>query len=306
MKRGLRVNKAIVTNIQRYSVHDGPGIRTTVFFKGCPLKCMWCHNPETQNFKIGMMHDSDKCSKCGTCQKICPERAIMVQNETIFTDMNRCKLCGRCVDFCINCAREIVGKEYSIQELIKEIEKDRIFYEQSGGGVTLSGGEPMVNIDFIEKLINICDEKGISVVVDTCGNVPYENFLGIKDKVQMFLYDLKLANSEKHRKYTGVDNDIIIGNLRRLSKDGARINIRIPLIEGVNADEENIRETIDIIKGLNIHNVNLLPYHDIARDKYRKLDMEYKNELMKVPSDDKIQWIKGEFEKNNFKIKIGG
>lgn len=306
MKRGLRVNKAIVTNIQRYSVHDGPGIRTTVFFKGCPLKCMWCHNPETQNFKIGMMYDSDKCSKCGTCQKNCPERAIIVQNETIFTDMNKCRLCGRCVDFCINCAREIVGKEYSIQELIKEIEKDRIFYEQSGGGVTLSGGEPMVNIDFIEKLINICDEKGISVVVDTCGNVPYENFLRIKDKVQMFLYDLKLANSVSHRKYTGVDNDIIIDNLRRLSKDGARINIRIPLIEGVNTDEENIRETIDIIKGLNIHNVNLLPYHDIAKDKYRKLDMTYKNELMKVPSDDKIQWIKGEFEKNNFNIKIGG
>lgn len=305
MKVGLRVNKAVITNIQRYAVHDGPGIRTTVFFKGCPLKCMWCHNPETQSYEIGIMYDQNKCSRCGTCEKKCPEGAITVHNEKIFTDMNKCKCCGSCADFCINAAREIVGKEYSLQELIREIEKDRVFYEQSGGGITLSGGEPMVNIDFVEKLINICDEKGISVVVDTCGNVPYENFIRVKDKVNRFLYDLKLADSKRHKKYTGVDNTLILENLRRLSNDGADINLRIPLIEGVNADEENIKQTIDIVKELNVHNVNLLPYHDIAKDKYRKLNIEYSEELMKAPSEEKIQWIKDKFEKDNFNVRIG-
>lgn len=300
------MNKAIVVNMQKYSVHDGPGIRTTVFFKGCPLNCMWCHNPETQSFKRQFMLDSEKCCGCGRCAAACPEKAILMQNENPFTDMNKCMRCGRCVDFCVNGARDIAGKEWTMQELMKEIEKDRMFYEQSGGGVTLSGGECMMQIDFLEELIERCNEKGISVVVDTCGHAPYESFQRIKDKVQLFLYDVKLVNSEKHRKYTGQDNSLILENLRRLVEDGAEIKLRIPLIQGINTDDENIRDTISLARELGLHNVNLLPYHDIGKGKYERLNRHYQEELMKVPSDETMQWIKGEFEKNGFHVKIGG
>lgn len=300
------MERAIITNIQKYSVHDGPGIRTTVFFKGCPLSCRWCHNPETQSFNQQFMYDLDKCSNCGECIRRCTEEAVYTKDKKVFTDMKKCTFCETCMDFCITGAREIVGREYSVQEILKEIEKDRRFYEESGGGVTLSGGEAMMNIDFIEELINLCNERGISVVVDTCGYAPYENFHKIKDKVQVFLYDVKLMEDKKHREYTGQGNFLILDNLRKLSQQGANINLRLPLIEGINTDEENIKAVIKMAKENNIKKINLLPYHDIGKDKYRKLNRLYEEEAMSTPSEETLNWIKDELEKNNFQVKIGG
>lgn len=300
------MERAIITNIQKYSVHDGKGIRSTIFFKGCPLKCLWCHNPETQSFEKEITYNSNKCLKCYKCKEVCPRNSITIKDEYIFTDMKTCSLCEKCMDFCINSAREIVGREYTTKELITEIEKDKVFYEESGGGVTLSGGEAMLYIDFIEEFVTLCYERGISVIVDTCGYVPYDNFIRIKDKIQMFLYDLKIINQEKHIKYTGKDNSLILENLGKLSKDGAKINLRLPLIEGINTDDENIKATISIAKELNIDRINLLPYHDIGKGKYAMLNMIYHEELMKVPSEDILSKIKTEFEKNNFNVEIGG
>lgn len=297
---------AIITNIQKYSVHDGPGIRNTVFFKGCPLKCLWCHNPETQNYERQTMYDAEKCNGCQACIAGCPMSAISENADKVSTDVDKCNFCETCLDYCLKCARAVAGKEYTVSALMKEIEKDQIFYEKSEGGVTLSGGEPMMHIDFVEKLVNRCFDKGISVVVDTCGYVPYENYQRINKKVSMYLYDLKQMDSEKHRKFTGVDNSLILENLMKLSRDGARINLRIPVIEGINADDESVAAFLEMAKKIHVYKVNLLPYHNMGKDKYGRLDMVYDETSMKTPSTERMEWIKDEFQKNNFEVKIGG
>jgi len=297
---------AVITNIQKYSVHDGPGIRNTVFFKGCPLACWWCHNPETQSYEKQMMYSEEKCTGCGACIEACPNKAIRRNGEKVSTDVESCNHCGVCEDYCLSCARTVTGKEYTPRELMREIEKDQIFYEQSGGGVTLSGGEPMVQIDFVQKVVESCYEKGISIVIDTCGQVPYENFERINEKVSMYLYDLKHIDPEKHKKFTGIDNKLIIENLLKLSAAGAKINLRIPLIEGINEDDESVAAFLEMAKKINVYKVSLLPYHDIGKDKYRRLEMNYDESKMKTPSKERMEWIKNEFQKNNFDVKIGG
>ena len=297
---------AVITNIQKYSVHDGPGIRNTVFFKGCLLACWWCHNPETQSYEKQMMYSEEKCTGCGACIEACPNKAIRRNGEKVSTDVESCNHCGVCEDYCLTCARTVTGKEYTPRELMGEIEKDQIFYEQSGGGVTLSGGEPMVQIDFVQKVVESCYEKGISIVIDTCGQVPYENFERINDKVSMYLYDLKHIDPEKHKEFTGIDNKLIIENLLKLSAAGAKINLRIPLIEGINEDDESVAAFLEMAKKINVYKVSLLPYHDIGKDKYRRLEMNYDESKMKTPSKERMEWIKNEFQKNNFDVKIGG
>ncbi len=302
----MLLKSALITNIQKCSVHDGPGIRTTVFFKGCPLNCLWCHNPETQRYTKDIMYSSEKCSFCGQCEKRCPNQAISISEKIVSTNLEKCDFCEKCMDFCVNNAREIIGKEYTVEELIKEIDKDKIFYEESGGGVTLSGGEVMMQIDFVEALVKRCKDKGISVAVDTCGYTNFENYKRILDYVDIFLYDLKLINSQKHEEFIGKPNKLIIENLQKLCEYGAKINIRIPLIEGINTDEDNINETIRFLQSLNIKEVNLLPYHDIGMHKYTKLNMFYKQEHMSKPSEKKVEEIKKAFEKCNYHVKVGG
>ncbi|QXM05297.1 trans-4-hydroxy-L-proline dehydratase activase [Crassaminicella indica] len=299
------MNKGRIINIQRYCVHDGPGIRTTVFFKGCPLACWWCHNPESQRYEKEIMYNEEKCTLCKMCEKKCVVQCIRLK-EHIFYDPNQCVFCENCIDFCINNARELVGKEYTLSELMQEIEKDQIFYDESGGGVTLSGGEVMSQIEFVEELVKSCHSKGISVAIDTCGYAPFESFEKIINYTDVFLYDLKIMDPKKHEQYTGKDNKIILNNLKCLSEKGASIYLRIPLIEGINTDDENIKEMIIFTKDLNIQRVHLLPFHEIGSDKYKRLNMDYKREYLKRPSDIVLNKIKSMFEKSNFKVKIGG
>jgi pyruvate formate lyase activating enzyme len=301
-------SKAIITNIQKYSVHDGPGIRNTVFLKGCPLSCWWCHNPETQSYKQQLMYDREKCNGCSKCINGCPQNAIKLSGEKVLVDAEKCNFCGSCLDYCINCSRSISGKEYSVQELMNELEKDRTFYEQSNGGITLSGGEPMtsLHIDFVERVVNECHKKGISVMIDTCGYAPYENYKRINDKVDMYLYDIKHMDPVKHKMYTGIENVLILENLKRLSQDKVKINLRLPLIEGINTDDENIKATIDMAKTIDVYQVNLLPYHDIAKDKYSRLNLHYDEKNMETPSKERMEWIKEQFENNKFDTRIGG
>ena len=267
MRQNLReIEMKNITNIQKFSIHDGDGIRTTVFFKGCPLKCEWCHNPETQRFEKEMQVDREKCTGCGTCASVCPNGAVrMTEDHRPSWDPKACTFCGKCENFCPAGVREIVGREYTVKELTKELMKDQMFYEESGGGVTFSGGEVMsMDMDFILAMAKELKRQDVTLTIDTCGYVPYERFEKILPYVNTFLYDVKVMDPELHKKYMGTDNKLILENLIRLSQDGARIYIRIPTIKEVNGNEENMKETIAFLKQHDIHpaGVNLLPYHE--------------------------------------------
>lgn len=303
------MNIPYIINIQKYSIHDGDGIRTTAFFKGCPLKCTWCHNPESQRYTKEVLYYTERCTGCTACMEACPKKAITDEKGHVDTDRTRCDLCGTCLDYCLNNAREIVGKQYTVAELMKEFKKDSMFYEESGGGVTLSGGEVMAqDMDYMEELVKRLHRQGIDVTIDTCGQAPYENFQRILPYVHTFLYDIKLIDSEKHKKYTAFGNETILDNLKRLSQDGARIYIRIPTIEGVNADDENMNGIIRFIKeNVNAAQINLLPYHNTGKSKYEKLSRTYEGEEFGAPSKERMEELADLFKAAGFhNTKIGG
>lgn len=300
------MKRAAVINIQKYSIHDGPGIRTTVFFKGCPLKCWWCHNPESQNPDHEIMFFKERCTNCGVCIKRCPQKAVEAQEKYPKTDESKCTLCGKCTDFCPNSAKEYVGKDMTVQELMQELIKDEVFYDESGGGVTFSGGEPLVHVEFLNEILEHCIKRGIHTALDTSGFAPWEKLEQIVDKIDLFLYDIKLINNEKHLKYTGVENVNILRNLRKLSDRGCNIYIRMPIIAGINDDDEHINEVIKFISSLNILQVNLLPYHKMGMDKYRRLKMQYNLTGMEQPSNESMEKIKDRFKNSGIKVEIGG
>ena len=299
-----------ITNIQKFSIHDGDGIRTSVFFKGCPLRCEWCHNPETQEYEREMQFDAEKCAACGACVKACQSHALSMKDKKPALDKSLCTLCGRCENFCPAGLREIVGREYTVKELIKELLKDQMFYEESGGGVTLSGGEVMaMDTDYILAVAKGLKRQDINLTIDTCGYVPYEKFRAILPYADTFLYDVKVMDPEIHKQYMGVDNKLILENLARLSADGARIYIRIPTVKEVNGNAENMKETIAFLKEHDIHppQINLLPYHDTGSGKYRKLDMEYMGKNLHAPDKAEMEELRQLFIEAGFQnTKIGG
>lgn len=299
-----------ITNIQKFSVHDGDGIRTSVFFKGCPLKCEWCHNPETQRYEREMQYDPEKCTGCGTCAKICPSQAVIMKEGKPVLNREACTLCGKCENYCPAGIREVVGHEYTVKELVKELMKDQIFYEDSGGGVTFSGGEAMtMDMEYLLAVAKELKSQDVTLTIDTCGYVPYEKFQAILPYVDTFLYDVKVMDSKLHKRYMGVDNELILENLIRLAKDGARLYIRIPVIKEVNGNEKNMKETIAFLKEHDIHppQINLLPYHDTGSGKYSKLDMEYKGTDLHAPERAEMEKFVRLFQEAGFQnTKIGG
>jgi pyruvate formate lyase activating enzyme len=292
------MEKATIFNIQKFCVHDGPGIRTSVFFKGCPLSCIWCHNPESQVFTPELLYNKEKCINCGNCASACPQDAR--------SGKGHCKYCGTCTDVCTQEACVMAGREYDIKQLLAEIEKDLPFYEHSGGGITLSGGEALCQINFVEELTKSCCKKGIGIVVDTCGQVPYESFERILSYTDLFLYDLKFGDPARHKRYTGRDNLLILDNLRKLASTEAKISLRVPLIEGINADDANVEAIISLIEGIELVRVNLLPYHEIGWDKYKRLNRQYPRQVMASPSVQRLDEIQCRFEASGFETKIGG
>ena len=302
--------KPLVFNIQKFSTHDGDGVRTTIFFKGCPLKCRWCHNPESQRYEKELIFHHNKCVVCGKCVVKCPQQANSIVDGKLVFDRDKCTACGVCTDWCIKEAREIAGKEYTVDELVKEAKKDQIFYEQSGGGVTLSGGEVMAqNIDYIEQLCKRLHREGISVFIDTSGYTKYENLKRLIPFADVFLYDIKAIDSEEHKDYIGVDNALILENLVKLSNDGAGIYARLPIIGKVNATEEYINSVIRFLEDnhVKVQQVNLLPYHDIGKGKYASLDRPYDEASMVKPDKELMEHFKTMFEEHGFtKVLIGG
>ena len=302
--------KPLVFNIQKFSTHDGDGVRTTIFFKGCPLKCRWCHNPESQRYEKELIFHHNKCVVCGKCVVKCPQQANSIVDGKLVFDRDKCTACGVCTDWCIKEAREIAGKEYTVDELVKEAKKDQIFYEQSGGGVTLSGGEVMAqNIDYIEQLCKKLHREGVSVFIDTSGYTKYENLKRLIPFTDVFLYDIKAIDSEEHKDYIGVDNALILENLVKLSNDGAGIYARLPIIGKVNATDGYINSVIRFLEDnhVKVQQVNLLPYHDIGKGKYASLDRPYDEASMVKPDKELMEHFKAMFEEHGFtKVLIGG
>lgn len=300
------MRQPLITNIQKYSIHDGEGIRTTAFFKGCPLSCVWCHNPETQSFEEEFLWNEEACTGCGECQKACEQHAITLRWERLgqgcfektadvwkaVTDRKACTHCQNCTDYCLANAREFCGKTMSEEELYTELIKDRVFYEQSHGGVTLSGGEVLAqNMEYVTKLMRRLAADGIRVNIDTCGHVPREHLKQVLPYTDCFLYDIKLMDSESHKAWTGVGNETILENLIWLSNQRARIWIRVPVIGGVNADEEHMRQMMEFLRRNQIcaEQIHLLPYHNTGSSKYARLDLQYGGELFTVPSREQME-----------------
>lgn len=309
------MNKPLVFNIQKYSIHDGEGIRTTIFFKGCPLDCKWCHNPESQCYTEDLMFTESRCVRCGACIPACPNQAISFRPAAdgghILTDREVCTSCGECVKACLHEARELAAsnRTYEVKDLVKEALKDRIFYDQSGGGVTLSGGEVMAqDMDYVAAVCRRIFNEGCSVDIDTSGYAPYENFQKILPYIDTFLYDIKLMDPQDHKRWVGRDNTLILENLKKLSADGAKINIRLPLIDGVNADDEHIGSVIRFLKenGIRVYKVSLLKYHSHGANKYAKLDRDYDEDSMSVPEEEWLQGVADKFTNAGFNVKIGG
>ena len=274
--------KATIFDIERNSYVDGPGIRTTVFFKGCNLRCAWCHNPESQIAKPQMMFYKNKCTGCGKCREKCPN------------SMEKCDLCGRCSLFCPQDARDICGKEYTVDEVLKEVLKDKAFYETSGGGVTFSGGECMLQIEFLTKILKACKENGIHTAVDTAGHVPYERFEQILPYTDLFLYDVKCFDSDKHRQYTGVENQLILKNLKRLLATGTPVWVRIPIIPTFNDTVEEMQKIKAFLSSCGApEKVELLPYHAMGEHKYAALRLRV--QPFPVPSEEKMKQLKNIF-----------
>lgn len=300
----------LIFNIQRFSTHDGPGIRTTVFFKGCPLRCAWCHNPESQSFTSELMVDADRCSGCGLCVDVCPEGAIaLAPDGRVRLDRGRCTACGSCVDYCAQAAREVAGEAAPpVDELVSLLLKDRSFFEQSGGGVTLSGGECLAqDAAYLEDLCARLHASGVHVAVDTCGDVSWERIERVAPYVGLWLYDLKALDDGLHRSLTGVSNSRILDNLVRLVRMGADVRVRMPLVHPVNDSEESIRSTVHfLLDKVGRLPVSLLPYHAAGNGKYRRLGRTPREDFS-APDDQALERIRRRFVDAGFSdVEIGG
>jgi pyruvate formate lyase activating enzyme len=301
------MSKGVIFDIKRFAVHDGPGIRTTVFFKGCPLHCLWCHNPEGIAKNQELMVRSSRCARCYSCVDACPREAISRNSGPISVDRAKCDLCGECVKVCMYEALEMAGRVVSVMDVVREIERDRIFFEQSGGGVTLSGGEPASQPDFCQSLLAEMNKRSIHAALDTSGLSKWDALWKCANRADLILYDLKFMDEKKHLKYTGVSNAPVLENLKKLAAAKKDIVARIPLMSGVNDDDDNIQGTIDFLRRLEtVEKVSLLRYHKGGREKYKNLDRVSSFQIYEPPSEKRMEEIRRKFTDAGFHVRIGG
>ncbi len=263
-----------IFEIQRFSIHDGPGIRTTVFMKGCSLRCRWCHNPEGQSPEPQISFLPDKCIGCGYCLKVCPHEAHRLENERHVLDRERCEVCGLCTKECYAGALEFVGREITVAETLEEVLRDLPFYENSGGGMTLSGGEPLFQFEFTKALLRAAKDAGLHCCLETSGQTEHERLEQIRPHVDLFLYDYKETDPQRHQEYTGVSNDKIRDNLSRLHAAGARIRLRCPIVPGYNDREDHFAGIAALAQELpDLEGVELMPYHRLGESKLERFGM---------------------------------
>ena len=307
IRTGFYLTTGFVFDIKKFSIHDGPGIRTTVFLKGCPLSCWWCHNPESQRLKPEIMLRMDRCIQCAACLAECEQGAISINGDGVVTDRELCIQCGVCAKSCYADAREVIGREMTVGEVMAEIERDLSFYDESGGGVTFSGGDPLLQRDFLLALLKACKQQEIHTAVDTSGSFSWPVFERIRPYVDLFLYDLKTMDEERHKEVTGVSNRLILDNLDKLSQQGQSIILRMAVVPGINDDEQNLRRTGEFAAALpHLQGMSLLPYHDTAVHKYANLNRAYAIPDVRPPSDERMAAIAETLRGYGLDVKIGG
>ena len=285
--------KGIIFNIQRYSIHDGPGIRTTVFLKGCPLKCFWCQNPESQEIKPEILINKSVCSLCGRCIDVCPAGANRLSERGSIIDREQCLGCGQCVVVCSAQGRALVGKEMTVDEVMNEVLRDKTFYDNSGGGVTLSGGDPVMQPEFSLKLLQRCKEQGLHTAIETCGFASWPVLERLLNHTDLILYDIKCLDPIRHQKTTGKNNRLIIENAKKIAKNKA-MRVRVPLVPGFNDSVEEIGEILEFVKGklkLSSADIELLSYNKLGEGKYDRLDRECARPSLEPQSDEQIKML---------------
>ncbi len=305
-----RVCRGWIWDIKKYTLHDGPGIRTIVFFKGCPLTCLWCCNPESQLSDPELVWLKERCLACSQCVAVCPHGAVFI-NEFGWrqVDRNACDYCGLCAVRCPGEAMNLTGRLMDVDEVLREVAQDSAFYDRSGGGMTLSGGEPLAQEKFAMELLQRYKqgEFGASTVIETSGAVEWEAIALVLPHTDLFLYDIKHMDPERHRVFTGIDNGRILENARRLAEAGGRMIIRIPLIPGCNDTEENIRKTAEFVRQLpGVEQVDILPYHRLGEPKYPRLGRKYALTRTDSPSEDRTGYFRRLLESYGLRVGIGG
>lgn len=297
-----------ISNIQHFNVHDGNGFRTTVFFQGCGLRCKWCQNPELISKLPVMMYNKELCHKCGQCQNVCTDNAIcMGAYSGLEYDASKCRRCFQCENECYFGAMRFSSHLMSVEEVVKECLKDRLFYQYHNGGITLSGGEPLLNAEFAHQLLVKLKEHKINTTVETAGFVPWENIEGNLPFIDTFFYDLKLIDKDKMKYWLGTDDDCMLDNLKKLASLHANIVIRIPLIPGVNDSKEEFSAIIDFVEQLDgIEYVHILPFHQLGQSKYEMIRQNYELETMDDPKREVLDWCENYAKEHGYDVDIGG
>jgi pyruvate formate lyase activating enzyme len=302
------MTKGFVFDVRRYAIHDGPGIRTTVFFKGCPLSCRWCHNPESQSPGAETDFRGGRCIACGACADACPEGALARDAKgRPVAGPGLCARCGACAAVCYAEARRMTGREAAVEEVMAEVERDVAFYEQSGGGVTFSGGEPLMQIDFLDALLRASRKRSIRTALDTCGYAPWESIDRIRGMVDLFLYDIKIVDDARHRELTGVSNERIVANLKALSRHGHDIRLRLAVIPGINDDEAAARAVGALAISLSRPvEIDILPYNRLGAEKYARLGRPYRLPDAPALSAERMAALAGILSSFGLHVNIGG
>ena len=302
--------KAFIFNKQKYNMYDGPGVRSLVFFKGCPLRCKWCSNPEGLFRKYQIMLSPTSCVSCGACVPVCPQKlhSISSNGEHLINRDSDCIGCGACVDACLQSALKIAGEQVSISELLEYVEEDRAFYEQSGGGVTLGGGEVTAQPEAAISLLQACKNEGINTAIETCGYTKKETILKFAEYVDLFLFDLKHIDPDRHFELTGVRNEMILENLEELIMKRQNVKVRMPMLKGINDSEAEIRGVIEFLKPFkvfkNFKGIDLLPYHKLGVNKYTQLGMDYPIDGDPSLSDEDLDRIEGWIKEYDFPVAV--